>query len=375
MGTSILPPSPSTFSRCDTCLSHNNFSSHHYTTSADLQTRESNSAIPMTFLSSVKRKLTRRSPSPPTKAISPLPMGTHLASQIPQSAPRSAPDPPPYSITNPNPTTTTTYSALTPTTTIAPTTQAEDPHAFLSTFDTIFLIDDSSSMIGARWTSAAHAVATIAPICTQHDRDGIDIHFLNAPQQPYHSNVRDAATVNEIFSSVVPYGGTPTGQKLDVILREYVRRYEKSVRRKGRGSPDLVNGRCKARAVVKPLNIIVITDGVPTDDVESPLVWAARRLDKTEAPAWQVGVQFFQVGDDECAAEALRGLDDGLSEIAGGEVRDIVDTVPFDGRMKGEGRAMAYGGGSGELTAEGILKVVLGAVNRRLDRRDQGTHF
>lgn len=107
----------------------------------------------------------------------------------------------------------------------------------------------------------------------------------------------------------------------------------------------------------KPLNIIVITDGVPTDDVESALIHAAKKLDRLDAPAWQVGVQFFQVGSDEDAKTHLRALDDELSEIAGGEVRDMVDTVPFLGR-------------SGEaLTGEGILKVVLGAVNRRLDRK------
>lgn len=105
------------------------------------------------------------------------------------------------------------------------------------------------------------------------------------------------------------------------------------------------------------MNLIVITDGVPTDDVESALILAAKKLDKLEAPAWQVGVQFFQVGKDESARQHLKQLDDELSDIAGGEIRDMVDTVPF----------MSTDGGA--LTGEGILKVVLGAVNRRLDRK------
>ena len=47
----------------------------------------------------------------------------------------------------------------------------------------------------------------------------------------------------------------------------------------------------------------------------------------------------------------------GVGRAAQVPLRDMVDTVPFT----------ELGGGT--LTAEGILKVVLGAVNRRLDRR------
>lgn len=105
---------------------------------------------------------------------------------------------------------------------------------------------------------------------------------------------------------------------------------------------------------MKPLNIIVITDGMPTDDPESVIIAAARKLDQLEAPAWQVGIQFFQVGNEIGATEALKELDDGLAEM--GNVRDMVDTVPFAAGQR--------------LSADRILKVVLGAVNRRLDRRN-----
>lgn len=145
--------------------------------------------------------------------------------------------------------------------------------------------------------------------------------------------------MREIFSSVQPRGATPTGQRLSAILKPYLRSCEANL------------------DAVKPLNLIVITDGVPTDDVESALILAAKKLDKLEAPAWQIGVQFFQVGNDESAKQHLKQLDDELSDIAGGEIRDMVDTVPF---MSNDGAS---------LTGEGIMKVVLGAVNRRLDRK------
>ena len=102
------------------------------------------------------------------------------------------------------------------------------------------------------------------------------------------------------------------------------------------------------------MNIIVITDGSPSDDVESVLVNAAQKLDKMDAEPWQLGVQFVQVGNERGAREHLEGLDDELAALGGG-CRDIVDTVPFK-----QGN---------ELSADMILKVVLGAVNKRLDRR------
>ncbi|WPH03353.1 Hypothetical protein R9X50_00623200 [Acrodontium crateriforme] len=217
---------------------------------------------------------------------------------------------------------------------------ADDPYAFLCSFDTVFLIDDSGSMAGGRWRETADALETITPICTAHDADGIDIFFLNHPDSSFHRNITSAATVREVFQTVRPGGGTPTGQRLNQILKPYLRRLETNL-----------DG-------TKPMNIICITDGEPSDDVESPLIAAAKKLDKLDAPAWQIGVQFFQVGRDAEAKRHLQQLDDELADIAGDdELRDIVDTVPFTGA---EG---TY------LTGDGILKVVLGAVNRRLDRK------
>ncbi|KAL8687068.1 MAG: hypothetical protein Q9218_006654 [Villophora microphyllina] len=216
------------------------------------------------------------------------------------------------------------------------TTNPDSSFAFLSTFDTKFLIDDSGSMAGQSWRETAATIATIAPICTSFDSDGIDIYFLNEKHSVEYEHVSSKETVQQIFNSVRPRGGTPTGLRLDSILRPYLRE-------------------CEARGPenVKPINIIVITDGVPTDDVESPIISAARKLDRMDAPAWQVGIQFFQVGAEQGAAEALRELDDGLAEQ--GEVRDMVDTVPF---RNGQG-----------LTGDGVLKCVLGAVHRRWDRK------
>jgi len=217
-------------------------------------------------------------------------------------------------------------------------TTADDPYAFLSTFDTVFLIDDSGSMAGRSWKETAQVLKAITPICTAHDADGIDVYFLNEKDSSEYKNITRAADVDAIFHSVRPRGGTPTGSRLNAVLKPYLAALER------KGADD-----------VKPLNIIVITDGVASDDVESVIIAAAKKLDRWDAPAWQIGVQFFQVGEERGAAEALRELDDGLAEMSAG--RDIVDTVPWKGES-GKG-----------LSADVVLKTVLGAVNRRLDRK------
>lgn len=225
----------------------------------------------------------------------------------------------------------------------------DSPYAFLTQFDTIFLIDDSGSMAGRSWRETAAALAAIAPICTAHDADGIDIYFLNRinkddPTGGY-TNITTTAGVERIFKLVQPAGGTPTGTRLHHILKPYLAQVEESMKRQGQGQ----------NVTVKPLNIIVITDGVASDEVESVIVKAAQKLDALGVDPWQVGIQFFQVGHEPKAAEDLQELDDALSSAY--DIRDIVDTVPWSGD---DGQV---------LSADGILKVVLGSIVKKLDRR------
>ncbi|KAK3298008.1 uncharacterized protein B0H64DRAFT_393614 [Chaetomium fimeti] len=236
-------------------------------------------------------------------------------------------------------------------------TSREDPYAFLSSFDTIFLIDDSGSMAGRSWREVKEVISGIAPVCTSHDANGIDVYFLNARDTSYGSsrggdnpaqgfrNITTPKQVEDLFKRVRPQGATPTGTRINAILKPYLREYERAAARTG--NPDDCG--------VKPVNMIVITDGVPTDDPEAVIINLARKLDNLDAPPHQLGIQFFQVGNDAEATKALKELDDGLAEQGGG-VRDMVDTV-------------TWAGSGHSLSADAILKVVLGAVVKRLDRR------
>ncbi|TVY94322.1 hypothetical protein LAWI1_G000130 [Lachnellula willkommii] len=240
-----------------------------------------------------------------------------------------------------------------------PTTAGgEDPYSFLATFDTTLLIDDSGSMAGRSWREVSQALSTIAPIVTQHDADGIDVYFLNHKSSDAGSApegiapggyrcIKRAGTISEIFDRVRPAGGTPTGTRVHNILKPYLARLERDI---------------AADRETKPLNLIVLTDGVPSDDVESVILSAAKKLDRLDATPYQIGVQFFQVGNEEGAREALEELDDHLGDEVEGGVRDIVDTVTWTG-----GRSSSEGGVG--LTGDGILKCVLGSVVKRLDRK------
>lgn len=216
---------------------------------------------------------------------------------------------------------------------------SEDPYSFLSTFDTIFIIDDSASMAGPSWSQTCAALQTFTSIAARHDTNGIDIHFLNHPTHDLY-NITTPAPIPALFASITPRGVTPTGKCLDEILRDYLEEYEAYKR-----DPETM-------PPVKPLNIVVLTDGEPTDDPESVIVDAARRLDRLNAPLHQVGIQFLQVGDEPGAEEALRDLDDALVGVHG--IRDMVDTTKFQGEVEGEV----------------VLKALLGGVNRRWDRKN-----
>ena len=234
-----------------------------------------------------------------------------------------------------------------------------DPYAFLAVFDTIFLIDDSSSMEGERWKETETVLEAIVPVCTEYDADGVDVWFLNKTGAVNkYENVKSARVVQRIFRNRTPTGLTFTGARLHEILVPYLCRCEEAMGMddfQGKGK-----GRYISPAAPKPINIIMITDGQALDDPAAILLQAASRLDDLCAPPHQVGVQFFQVGDDKQAAKALKELDDNVNKAGNRRARDMVDTCTFDGVNK-------------TLTGAGILQVVLGGVNRRLDNAPVAT--
>jgi hypothetical protein len=99
--------------------------------------------------------------------------------------------------------------------------------------------------------------------------------------------------VEDLFAGLVPKGATPTGQRLETILREYMARLERQT-----NSATTTETPSQGEGFVKPMNMIVITDGgvfrgavpkdeidrqgaAPTDDPESVIIATAKRVSST----------------------------------------------------------------------------------------------
>ena|ERR1700733_3760903 len=112
-------------------------------------------------------------------------------------------------------------------------------------------------MAGRRWRDTRAALADLAGTASEYDVDGVDIHFLNSPV--VGSNIKSAQAVESLFDSIDPDGITPTGEKLEIILLDYILLIEEAQDR-DRAEP---SGKGTALKAIKPLNMIVITDGEP----------------------------------------------------------------------------------------------------------------
>ncbi|CAO1617266.1 unnamed protein product [Sympodiomycopsis kandeliae] len=224
---------------------------------------------------------------------------------------------------------------------------SEDALSFLSSFDTIFVVDDSGSMVvqeehpdgrigKSRREEARDALAGMVELAAKYDDDGIDVHFLNSFESL--EGVKDPRQVIDLFERVQPNGPTPTGEKLEMLLLSYLDEIEEHKAGKRTTAP-------------KKRSYIIITDGSPSDDPESVIVAIARRLDQGRFPLSQIGIQFLQCGSDAAATESLKELDDALSKEH--QIRDMVDTVPYTGM---------------QLSPDTIVKALLGSVNRKYDK-------
>lgn len=222
--------------------------------------------------------------------------------------------------------------------------------AFLRCFDTIFLVDDSAAM-GPYWGDVKALLERIAPICAKYDPDGIDLFFLNHKPKGLLSSMsfrksgyrkiggNTADTVAGVFDRVKPSGKCNMGARLTKLFHWY-------------------HGMLKQDEEGAALNLIVITAGAFDDDIKAPLVHVAKSLDEMGVPEHQVGVQLFQIGKPTLeVAQTFEYLDDQLHKEA--HTRDIVDTTTWTGKP-------------GSLSTDDLLKVVLGAVVKKLDERSKG---
>lgn len=222
------------------------------------------------------------------------------------------------------------------TTTLIPESQL----SALKGYDIVYLVDDSSLMAWREkisgivpWPSARDALVSFSSLCAEWDEDGQDLYFINRPEGYLGCSPQQIA---DAFDSSSPAGLTNMGRKLQQIAYEYFKDFD-PIR-------------------TKPVNVIAITDGEFTDDVETVVRWIVKNLEKNNALANSFGIQFVQIGADLKAKKHLEYLDDNLSDLP----RDIVDTVPWlANKVDGRGFDGKY-----------LLKAVCGAINKNLDNNN-----
>lgn len=241
--------------------------------------------------------------------------------------------PPPYTATAPPKTATTSSMVL------------DDQLWALRGYDIVYIVDDSSSMSWTEersgivpWPHARDALMTFSTICSEWDEDGQDVWFLNRDEPVLNASPEQIANA---FNLRPPAGGTNMGRTLARITQQYFQEY--------------------VPGVTKPMNILAITDGQFSDDVASVIKWIVKQLDMRGALPNQIGIQFVQIGADRDAKKCLEALDDDLEKS--GLSRDIVDTVPWlPKKIDGP-----------QFDGKYLVKVVCGAINKRLDNDNVGT--
>jgi hypothetical protein len=200
----------------------------------------------------------------------------------------------------------------------------------LRDYHTVFILDDSASMrepistdageTKSRWDVLVEALQYFGDIAAQSDDDGITISFLHNRMKDAY-NVRSGQQALDILASIDITRSQPA--QLDVALwdvfKEYLETYHQYHMIKRLKLPII---RVQVQPP-KPLNVIVITDGVSHDyeKVERALIRAARALPDLGIPQFSLGVQFLQIGNDSGATKRLRLLDDKLLPRYG--VRDV----------------------------------------------------
>ena len=200
----------------------------------------------------------------------------------------------------------------------------------LRMFDTVFIVDDTGSMVLAahekepegqsRWDATKQALGHIIGLAAPKDEDGIDIRFLKSTELG-GDKMKSVEEVMRLVEEVDMFddrrgGGTFFEEHLkdEISLRreEYRQYCEQDAAYKSKDR--VARARLEKPQPPKKLNLIVITDGQADDkqEVEDYIVETARELDKLKAPATQIGLQFVQIGEDESARNFLKRLDDDL---------------------------------------------------------------
>lgn len=180
----------------------------------------------------------------------------------------------------------------------------------LAQHDIVIIVDKSGSMGTedcpdglSRWEWCRQQTLDLSHQMAPYVKDGITLVVFSDYFTVYHHATMDQ--VSQVFQDNSPQGGTHTEDPLQDQLNEYFRR---------RGSQN-----------AKPILIAVITDGAPNNPtaVEKAIIDASQRMQSPN----EIGIEFFQIGQESEAGILLDHLDNEL--VRDGARYDIVQTKTF----------------------------------------------
>ncbi|KAM6501931.1 hypothetical protein JOM56_001908 [Amanita muscaria] len=188
----------------------------------------------------------------------------------------------------------------------------EDISDYLRVFEVMFIVDDSDSMKGERWKAARNALTTIADHAYKFKADRVSLRFLNAN---HVRKLEGKKKLISLFDKVTPKGKTPLGKALKTVFDNHLKRIDSAVR-KGKYEYEKI----------RPFNIVVVTDGVPSDKPAEVIANALHRLNKSGYHPNTMSIQIVQIGNHKNATKALGDLLSGNNGM-------IVDVVTHDGNL------------------------------------------
>jgi len=106
----------------------------------------------------------------------------------------------------------------------------------------------------------------------------LDLYFINYKSANSSSlnkgiatsgyrSIKRATTITGIFARVRPQGRTPTSTRIYNILKLYLVKLEAKI---------------ATSKEIKPLNLIILIDSIPSDNIKVVLLLATKKLDKLD---------------------------------------------------------------------------------------------
>eukprot|EP00879_Flechtneria_rotunda_P000381 GHRR01000473.1.p2 GENE.GHRR01000473.1~~GHRR01000473.1.p2 ORF type:complete len:470 (+),score=208.18 GHRR01000473.1:347-1756(+) len=219
----------------------------------------------------------------------------------------------------------------------------------LALYDIIMFADDSGSMAfeenGERIEDLKLISSKVAEIATMFDDDGILMRFMNSPTEG--NGIRSPTDVAQLLASVQYTGLTPIATALQQKVLQ-----------------PIVYHLASTGQLQKPVLIISITDGEPTDNPRDLVVQVIKDARNRLAPQYgpkAIAFEFAQVGKDQRAQAFLGRLD------TDPEVGSSIDCTSYF-----ELEAAEYQKKGIQLSPEAwLVKMMVGGIDPSSDKGDE----